>query len=250
MSLESLKDFKPGPLEFYRKKASFNWKKLKTVLDTPELVNYKDEIVEALEKFPEFERNFYTETLDEKRRICARQNHIVKTLPLLSTENLLPNMKKFALCNSLLTLISPDALIKYTASVQLFVNAIISLGTKRHRHFIEESNDGKIHGAFCLTEVGHGTNTKRLETTATYDVETKEFIIDSPTFTAAKCWSGGLGQTASVVVVMAQLIVNGERKGIHGFVAPIRDPKTLIPYPGVIVGDLGEKIGLNGVDNG
>jgi acyl-CoA oxidase len=89
-----------------------------------------------------------------------------------------------------------------------------------------------------------------MRTTATYDKEKQQFVLHTPDFEAAKCWAGGLGQMATHAVVFAQLYVDGVNRGLHTFVVPIRNPKTLLPYPGIIVGDMGEKIGLNGIDNG
>lgn len=39
--MKLLRDFKPGPLDFYRKKASFDWKKLKVLLDSEDLVDFQ-----------------------------------------------------------------------------------------------------------------------------------------------------------------------------------------------------------------
>lgn len=41
------------------------------------------------------------------------------------------------------------------------------------------------------TELGHGTFIRGLETRATYDPATKEFVMNSPTITAYKWWPGG-----------------------------------------------------------
>lgn len=45
---------------------------------------------------------------------------------------------------------------------------------------------GNIIGAYAQTEMGHGTFIRGLETTATYDPSTKEFVMHSPTITAYK----------------------------------------------------------------
>lgn len=58
-------------------------------------------------------------------------------------------------------------------------------------------------------------------------------------------------ETATHASVFAQLIMHdGTNHGLHNFLVPIRDPRSMKPFPGVIIGDMGGKIGLNGVDNG
>eukprot|EP01100_Stratorugosa_tubuloviscum_P000907 TRINITY_DN1200_c0_g1_i4.p1 TRINITY_DN1200_c0_g1~~TRINITY_DN1200_c0_g1_i4.p1 ORF type:complete len:469 (-),score=180.56 TRINITY_DN1200_c0_g1_i4:32-1438(-) len=50
--------------------------------------------------------------------------------------------------------------------------------------------------------------------------------------------------------VFCQLYINNQHYGIHAFLVPLRDPKDCCNrYPGVFVGDCGEKMGANGLDN-
>jgi acyl-CoA oxidase len=71
-----------------------------------------------------------------------------------------------------------------------------------------------------------GTNTKKLETTATYDPKTQEFVLNSPTISSFKWWPGNLGKVASMVVVMADLRINNTSYGMHPFFVRIRDETT------------------------
>ena len=84
-----------------------------------------------------------------------------------------------------------------------------------------------------------------------YFSHAKEFVIHTPNFEATKCWVGNLGQTATHAIVYAQLYTpDGICHGLHSFLVQVRSTTDLSPMPGVTVGDLGEKLGLNGVDNG
>ena len=67
-----------------------------------------------------------------------------------------------------------------------------------------------------------------------------------------KCWIGNLGHIATHAVVFAQLLTppDSQCHGVKAFVAPIRDPMTLRPHSGVLVGYMGKKIGTNGFGNG
>jgi acyl-CoA oxidase len=78
-------------------------------------------------------------------------------------------------------------------------------------------------GTYAQTELGHGTFIRGLETTATYDSQTEEFVLHSPTITAYKWWPGGLGKTANCAVVMANLITpDGIKRGPTAFFVQLR----------------------------
>jgi len=137
----------------------------------------------------------------------------------------------------------------------LFGGAVENLGTARHHdRYVRSIIDLELLGCFAMTETGHGSNVQELETTATYDPATGEFVIDSPTPSARKDYIGGAAQHARMAAVFAQLITGGpdeepHGRGVHCFLVPIRDENG-DDLPGVTTGDCGYKGGLAAVDNG
>lgn len=89
-----------------------------------------------------------------------------------------------------------------------------------------------------------------METTATYDTHSKEFIINTPSAGAVKAWITNSAIHAHFAVVFARIIVGGEDHGVHAFIVPIRDTETHEVLPGCYIEDMGYKMGCNGVDNG
>ncbi|MFD4181675.1 acyl-CoA dehydrogenase [Rhodococcus sp. NPDC058514] len=150
-----------------------------------------------------------------------------------------------------------DLSLMVKAGVQwgLFGGAIENLGTARHHQaYVKPLIDLDLLGCFAMTETGHGSDVQALETTATYDPATGEFVIHSPTPSSRKDYIGGAAQHARMATVFAQLITAApgeepESRGVHCFVVPIRDERG-DDLPGITTSDCGHKGGLPGVDNG
>ena len=149
-----------------------------------------------------------------------------------------------------------DLSLMVKAGVQwgLFGGAVENLGTERHHEaYVKKIISLEVLGCFAMTETGHGSDVQALETTATYDAETEEFVIHSETPTARKDYIGGAAETARIAAVFAQLITteDGEpvNHGVHCVLVPIRDDEGN-DLPGVTTSDCQYKGGLPGVDNG
>ncbi len=147
---------------------------------------------------------------------------------------------------------SSDLSLMVKAGVQfgLFGGAILHLGSERHHaRYLRDVITGKLLGCFAMTETGHGSNVQAVQTQATYDRATREFVVHTPTASARKDYIGNAAAHGRLAVVFAQLVVDDQRHGVHAFLVPIRDDahRTM---PGVTIEDCGPKLGLKGVDNG
>ncbi|KAG1458377.1 hypothetical protein G6F56_006410 [Rhizopus delemar] len=153
----------------------------------------------------------------------------------------------------IVSLIDPGFWTRFGVHYGLFVGALQSNATSGQLGYWFEKGALSLNsfiGCFAMTELGHGSNVPGLETTATFDEASDQFIIHTPTLTATKWWIGGAAHSATHAAVFAQLIVKNRRYGTKCFIVPLRDPKNYNLLPGINIGDIGKKMGRDGIDNG
>jgi acyl-CoA oxidase len=145
---------------------------------------------------------------------------------------------------------SLSANVKLSVHYNLYGACLAHLGTEVHYNKYLKVMDHPNHiGCFLMSELTHASNVRQLQTTATYDLESDSFIINTPNTGAQKFWIGNGLRSATRGVIFAQLYVHGQNKGLHALIVPLRETCDSPPYDGVGVKDVGQKLGLNGVDN-
>ncbi len=139
--------------------------------------------------------------------------------------------------------------VKFGVQFGLFGGSIQLLGTERHHRYLKAAATLELPGCFAMSELGHGSNVRDIRTEARFDPATDEFIVHTPDDDARKDWIGNAAVHGRMATVFAQLYTGDTCHGVHALLVPLRGPAGE-PLPGVRIADCGEKMGLNGVDNG
>ena len=208
-------------------------------------------LMQQIERDPilQVKPEYYELTKAEHRKLTA--DKIARLAQFMEQDA--PNFETFQDRLNLIALIDPQLGTRVGVHLGLFLSAIRGNGTEEQFNYWAFERGAiyirDIYGCFSMTEIAHGSNVAALQTTAEYDLENDEFIITTPHIGATKWWIGGAAHSATHTVVFARLIVKGKDYGVKTFVVPLRDANHDL-YPGVAIGDIGEKMGRDGIDNG
>ncbi|XP_029936741.1 peroxisomal acyl-coenzyme A oxidase 1 isoform X2 [Myripristis murdjan] len=230
-----------------RQKATFDVEKLTHILDgAPEKTRRRREIQSLVLSDPDFQH--------EDPNFMSRSDRY--DLAVKKSAQMILKLREYGIAD-------PEEILCYKSLYRgnrheaLGLHFVMFLPTlysqcdpQQFQKWVPLAESFQVLGTYAQTEMGHGTHLRGLETTATYDPATQEFVLNSPTVSSIKWWPGALGKTSNYAIVLAQLYTQGNCHGLHAFIVPIRDMNTHEPLPGIVVGDIGPKFGFHEVDNG
>lgn len=252
LSQQSLNTFTEPPVEMARERnqTSFNPRLLTFFLDGGEKnTQLLDRLMQEYERDPVFRNDGDYDITDVKQSRELAFKRIAKLIEYVHTDD----EETYLYRCMLLGQIDMGAFARYAIHHAVWGGAIKGAGTPEQYEFWVKKGSlsvKKFYGSFSMTELGHGSNLVGLETTATFDRDADEFVINTPNVAATKWWIGGAADTATHTAVFARLIVDGEDHGVKTFVVQLRDVETHNLMPGIAVGDCGKKMGRQGTDNG
>jgi acyl-CoA oxidase len=190
----------------------------------------------------------YDVSLRQTKEIALERLKKVISTKIVSVRDFLTDPENIFTTHEMLGYADSSLATKFTVQFNLFGGTIVGLGTKEHENLYDLIDSLKIIGCFCLTELGYGNNAVEMETTATWNDEKGLFVIDTPTVLSQKYWITNGAYHANYAVVFAQTIVKAKSEGINAFIVRMRDDNMQL-CKGVIIDDMGCKLGMNGVDN-
>lgn len=227
--------------------ASFNVRDLTYFLDNGKQNTLRNEsIMLQFERDPLF--NIKTFNLDLKGQREVSFQRITK----LAAYNNNDDEQGIRARMNILSISDPGTYTRVGVHYGLFLQTLRALGTPQQFQYWVSKGAGslsKFFGCFGMTELAHGSNVAGLQTVAIFNPSDDTFTINTPNLGATKWWIGGAAHSATHCVVYARLVVKGKDYGVKNFVVQLRNDNGEL-LPGVAIGDIGKKMGRDGIDNG
>src|SRR5271167_3489727 len=202
------------PIE--RRAATFDLKALQRLLDgdNAEIRNSVKQLITQ----PEFRYYDGNDVAAQRRHVLAWTKRIADTgigrIFLPHSVGGDENVPKFMAAFETLAFHDISLVIKLAVQFGLFAGSIQQLGSEyHHQKYLPDAAAAKLMGCFAMTEIGHGSNVKDLETTAIYDGGSDCFVLYSPTYSAGKNFIGNAAEYVRFATVFAQLGLNGVDNG-------------------------------------
>jgi len=266
-------DFGPPPkgtnsdLALERSRASFNPEEITHLLDGgPNRTVRRRRLQDIIENDPtdifSNEENNYLSRTDRHVRAMAKSVRLLEICRSLGVgeenDSAVPGEVSLSPDFETLQYAIADDPLPVSLHWYMFVPNIITLcDDEQKARWLPLCRDFRMIGCYAQTELGHGSNVRGLETTATFLSEGNggqkggSWVINSPTVTSLKFWPGTLGRTCNHAMVVARLVDgSGKDHGVHNFLVRTRRDEDHSLMPGVTTGDIGPKIGYNNMDNG
>ncbi|TGZ83309.1 acyl-CoA oxidase [Ascodesmis nigricans] len=242
----------PTHLQTARSQSKVDSAAIEKLLRGPEQLALRNKVLPVLANDPIFDKT--------RKPFLNHAQGIIDSLKVCKRLLELRDQHNWTREEYVMALLSLEETVPLAMSENAFMTVIDSQGSPEQKaHWLPRCRSYEIIGCYAQTEIAHGSNVQGLQTTARYDAQTKEFVINTPMAEDAKFWIGAMGVTANHALVQAILQVpdsfqpSGYRSvGPHLFIVPIRDQITHKPLPGITVGDIGPKAygGFRVLDNG
>jgi len=209
-----------------------------------------DSKVDTLIKLIKYDKDFRQDdfSMEQYRSITNKRMEKIIFNKIINVHYIYENPEYFLEIMNILHEYDLSLAVKIGVNFGLFGTGLLNLGNPNDVNiYVDLLIKGKIKGCLAMTEIGHGSNLKLLETVVLSNSSTDIMLLNSPTNTSIKCWIGNV-LVASYAIVFANLIHNDVNMGLHPFLVKLRDSNGVMP--GIKICDLGQKKGLNGLDNG
>lgn len=129
----------------------------------------------------------YNIALDTERELALSRLKEICDKKHISVLDFHNDPRRIFTAHELTAVVDGSTATKMTVQFNLFGGTVLRLGTERHHQQLLAGIDTlEDIGCFTLTELGYGNNAVEMETTATYDRKTDEFIVNSPTTLSQK----------------------------------------------------------------